>query len=234
MTNHEVNKFNMYRAVITVLKKNEKKFVEVKALQNYYAELVEIIAQIEVKNTEYLNSVSGKTLNKTYNSTALLDLIIPIKDAVHAYAIDKNNAEFIDKFSIANNEVKKMRSTELIHWAKSSYSLIKQNNMDFSEYGISDKILESFLESITNFENSNDDKDDSFSSKKNIREILSDLFNDADELISKIKKLMSMQKILNPDFYLSFSNAVLVKDLGNSRQQRVSEPESKTEEKVEI
>lgn len=234
MTNREINKLNMFNALINIASKYANAIADVKALQNYFNNLKNVVKEIEAKNEEYLNSISGKTLSKHDDYEELLELLIPIKNSVYTYALDQKDSDLSGKFSITNSELKKLRDLEFIYWAKSAYTMIKQKGADLSDYGINDKFLEHLLKLITEFENSSKDKYDSYNSKKDLRETLKILFVEADETVEKIKNLMSFQKLSNPEFYNSFNTASIIKNIGSTRSQSTSEQIETTDTKENI
>lgn len=234
MTNREINKCNMFNAVLSVFKRYEKVILNTKALTMYYNELEKLIEQIILTDQQYINSIIGKTLSKSSAAKELIDLLIPIKSAVYAYALDNNNPELSDILSKKNYNIKKMRTTELILWSNSVLSLLIRNNIDYSDYGVTKEMLNDLKKVISLYSELNDEKDNSFNNRKNLRQELTNLFIKADELFKKIDNLMLLQKNSSPDFYAAYNTSSVIKDLGVGRKTKNKKNNMTKEKEIEF
>lgn len=230
MNNSEINKYNMYKSVISLLKEFETIANSTKALAKAVSDFESVVAQIKSTDEEYQSSSAGIMLNKKKAEEDLLKKFLPIKSAVYAYALNNQDNELLSLTDVPDSSITRMRETEFIQQISSMLNVFLKNSHKFEDYGISADSLKMAKYSLDDFEEFVDNKDNNQNKKVAVRKEITDLFKKADSLLNdNIDNLLKLQKNDNPTFFTRYDKARTIKSLGNTRK---TTEDSEVEEEV--
>ncbi|MFA6597365.1 MAG: hypothetical protein WCS69_06560 [Ignavibacteriaceae bacterium] len=218
MNQHEENKFNMYNAVEAVFKSNASVVAELPALGEVHTDLQGLVVEIEAKNGELLKATDGKTSVKSKAINELISAILPVANAVTAYATRNKLLELKALADVTETRLKRLSHAELPIRAK-NIKVGAQGVLEaLAKYGMTQAKLDLVDEKLAAMKTAAANKDVGFTDRSAVREALYGLFDKADDLLNdEADRIVGVLKESKPDFYNQYFAARVIKDLGGSR-----------------
>ncbi len=211
----EENKFSMYRTVKTHLDNNPI-VVDSVTIFRVTADLYSgKLLAIADKNGEYLSLTAGKTLQKDEAEDVMIDEILTMASTLSLYGEVNGREDLKALCSVTESGLKKMRDSDLLQKGNDIMIRVEANKDDLDDYGITDEAIAKSKGAIARFESELGSKETSFAEKKAARQVLKDLFSEADDILyNRLDKCAEMVRQNYPEFYIQYQAARVIKDLG--------------------
>ncbi|MDP3148340.1 MAG: hypothetical protein Q8N83_04330 [Ignavibacteria bacterium] len=218
MNQHEENKFNMYNAVEAVFKSNASVVAELPALGEVHTDLQALVVEIDAKNGELLKATDGKTSVKSKAIDELIGAILPVANAVTAYATRNKLLELKALTDVTETRLKRLSHAELPVRVK-NIKVGAQGVLEaLAKYGMTQAKLDLVDEKLAAMKTAAENKDVGFTDRSAIREALYGLFDKTDDLLNEeADRIVGVLKESKPDFYNQYFAARVIKDLGGRR-----------------
>lgn len=234
MNDKQENKLTMYNAVSTLLTANAAKYATVTALSTALTNFQDIIGAISEKNILKNSATAGKTTLKSQERKALIDAIIPVAGGLFALGSATDDPRLKELGDNKKGTLQNLRDTELIDKA-----ILVKNTADayaaqLVAYGVEALQIADIDTKISSFSSALGGKETSFSTKFAAGSVLSDLFKQGDLILTdQIDRMMEKFNSSDPQFYIEYKNARVIKDLGHrfkpDEPVNPSEPETPTD-----
>lgn len=226
MTKNETNKYNMYHAVKAVMEENVEAVSEYPALAEAVADFNLKTEKISETDRNYTLSIGGKTNSKNNSEEELIGDLIHVKSALYAFAVKTKHEELKALSAGSESSLRRMRDTDLLQHAQLIKTAGSANLTSLAPYKITETLLDALSEKIFAYKRSIEIKDAGFADRGALRAQLTSQFDSANQILKeRIDSLMEAFKKSNPQFYLAYSSARGIKDLGlNSKKEPVAPP----------
>ncbi len=211
----EENKFTMFRTVNGHLVNNPT-VVDSIPVFRLSADLFEAkLMAIADKNGEYLSLTAGKTILKDEAEDALVGTLLGLASTLSLFAEINGKRDLQEIVNITESSLRRMRDTDLLNKGQEIVSHIEINKDDLDDFGITDEVLAKAKGCVELYDTSLNLKETSFAEKKAARQVLKDLFSEADDILyNRLDKCAEMVRQNYPEFYIQYQATRVIKDLG--------------------
>ena len=221
MNKSESNKLSMFEAVIAVLKENAQKISSFTMLNSLSAEFQSEIEEIMNKDAELKTVFAGKTNAKDDAKENLVEMLVPLANALYVFAKRNGNAEMRFVANVNKTLLLKMRENDLTIKANTIKDYLNSNKSSLGDFLITDEKITTLTTKISEFQKSTDQRDSGFANRVAARESLDKLFDKADDLLNdEMDGLMEVFKTNESDFYNAYQTARVIKDLGYRKEKK--------------
>ncbi|MBN2547368.1 MAG: hypothetical protein JXB50_16310 [Spirochaetes bacterium] len=216
MTKREINKYSMYKSLLTVLNGSKEKIVNIEGLKTSSDELTAVTAEISETDIRYKNLTKGARDDKYSSKESLITSLLKTANVLYVYAKKNDNFPLKEKSDLTESGLKKIRENELLQKAKTVVETAEQNagetaaiHKEFSEE------LKKLKESLTVYEASIGSHSSKTTEKQASREALTEAFKKADDIIKEqLDPLIELIREKEIDLYNQYYAARTIKDLG--------------------
>jgi hypothetical protein len=209
------NKLTMYEGVVSLLKDSQDKVDIVPGFKESAATLSSIVTYIKNKSIESNNVSAGKTAAKRGARKELTKELLPVCSALYIFGRKQNNTEITERTDINGSGLKKMRDTELALFGKDIAELAGTMAADLAFAGITAETLESLAAKAAAYGDSIGARESGVAKRIGSRGEVKDLFRRADEILNhEIDRYMEILKPSYNEFYMRYSSARSIKDIG--------------------
>ncbi|HCY74344.1 MAG TPA: hypothetical protein DHV28_00350 [Ignavibacteriales bacterium] len=216
MNDKQENKLTMYNAVTTLLVANSAKYATVTALSTALTNFQDIIAAISEKNILKNSATAGKTTLKSQERTALISAVVPVAGGLFALGTATNDPRLQALGNIKKGTLQNLRDTELTDQATLVKNTADAYAAQLVAYGVEALQIANIDTIISAFNSALGGKESSFSTKFAAGSVLSDLFKQGDSILTdQMDRMMEKFNSSDPQFYLEYKNARVIKDLGH-------------------
>jgi len=216
MTKREVNKYTMYKSLLTVLDENREKIGESEGLKTLSAELAEIIGKISETDNRYKNLSKGATSDKYNSKDSLIASLLKTGNVLYVYAKRTDNFPLKEKCDLTESQLKRIRENELLQKAKTVVENAELNAGEIAPFHKEiNEDLKNLKELLTAFEGSINNQSSKSTEKQASREALTEGFKKADDIIKdQLDPLIELIREKDIDIYNQYYAARTIKDLG--------------------
>lgn len=219
-----VNKLIMLKAVLGLLKKNENLGMNSSNLVAAYAELENLLNQIEQIQKVTGDSDSGLVNEKDTQKEALINKAFEIASLLFAMATRTKNNVLLAKVDFPISVLQNLRDTELPQNCTKIADLGRSSLTATPDSGITDTELSILDNLIIQYKFSLPAHRVSVSGRKAANLTLKEMVKTANKLVTdQIDRLMVPFKANMPEFYASYLNARKVVDYG-TRYDKPEDP----------
>ena len=215
----EENKFEMFKAVESVLNKNKTAVDTLPALADAKGEFASLIAGILKADKDYGTATVGKVAVKNSVENNLIDALLPIKGALASLARKTKNTELSLLVKFSKTDLQRSGNTELENKATTIMEMVEANKTALAAYNVDDAEITEFTAKVEAFKSAIANKQTGYSGKAGARVSLTELFDNADEVLkTDLDNLMLRMKKNYPDFTNEYQAARVIKDLGGKHK----------------
>jgi hypothetical protein len=221
MIKHEENKLTMYLGVKSVLEKNASRTDTMPALGASVAQFASTIEAIQGKAQEFDLAVTGKTQTKQDAEEDLIDELMPAVAALAAYAHSRRDSELLEKAALTVTAIRRLQDTEVVTKANGVLDLLQAQASKLADFGVGADTIANLKSRIEGYAAALAQKESGYSERVGMREALTDLFDEADTVLSKqIDTLMQHFRKRDTEFYNAYFGARSIRDLGERRKEK--------------
>ncbi|MGE5497352.1 MAG: hypothetical protein ACM3Q2_04750 [Syntrophothermus sp.] len=184
MSENEQKQLDMYEAVLLLLSENKDIISQMPTFNWAISKLKKVIDEIKREDKVISHETFEITIKTSNIKDNLIFGLVPVTSAVFQYARSVNNLSLKEKTRFTQSHFVRMLDKELIERAEVILAIAYKNLEHLSMYGISKKTLEDLSTRIQDFKNILDNKLASLISTSTLTP-LTDLFNEADKILSK-------------------------------------------------
>ncbi|MDP3150488.1 MAG: hypothetical protein Q8N83_15300 [Ignavibacteria bacterium] len=215
----EENKLEMFESVQAVLNKNNTAVATLPALAEAKTEFTDLIADIIKTDKEYGTATVGKVAVKNSVENELIDVLLPLKGALASLARKTKNTELALLVKFTKTDLQRLGDTDLKNKVSTILEIIEANKTTLANYNVDDAEINDLKEKAATFSNATANNKTSFTGKVGARVSLTELFDNADEVLKvDLDNLMLRMKKNYPDFYIEYQAARVTKDLGGKHK----------------
>jgi hypothetical protein len=216
MNNSQQNKLTMYETVAKVLDENKLNWQNLKALQESVTAFNDLLNELRNKGIQRAKKTSGITHDKSEKKKLMAKKAAQLAGSAFAYATKIKNKDLQAKFNYSASAFNRIDDNNAINLALSIVEEAEKIQSSLSDYGVTlAEIAE--LKTLSNeFKNSIGEKASVKSGQVAATGSLSELFKEADSLLkNQIDKLLLRLEDSESEFYRTYQNARIIKDLGS-------------------
>ena len=209
------NKLIMLKAVLSLLQQNQSLWQDAAPLAAVYADLKELVAQIEKLKLFTTQSNSGLVAAKQNLQEMLINQAFELASMLFAFARRNNDAVLQAKVDFTISQLRNLRDDELATKCLSVLALGQSNDAALVEYGSTSEKLNQFGELTNQYVEQLPNRRVTVSERKMANEKIKNLL--AEALLATTEQLdrqMVRFKSEQADFYTSYQNARKVVDYG--------------------
>lgn len=223
MTNNQISKLNMYKAVKQVCESNPALFAAVPAVAGVTEELGSIINRIEsVSLTQGLNT-TGITQDKNSIKQNLGELAAEVSGAVVAYAVKNKNNELRTAVDYSVSDILRTKDADTISVCRIILEKAQARLTDLIHYGVNAAKLNSLQESIIAYNEIMSKRQGSKGTKVAATKDLDKLFLESDILLKDVlDRLVFPCKKSEGNFYNKYTHARQILESG--KRSKADEP----------
>lgn len=210
---HE-NKLTMYDGVHTFLKDNEDLFAGSAEMTNLVNLLKIKRDEINSKEDERMNSTIGKTSKKQDTKDKVISMTLTMAGILFAYAKKTNDIELKEKTNLTNSKLSAMRDLELLIICEFIRDNVMLNQTALVIYDVTPAKTDEFVRRIAEYSAAVGAREVSTAVKSSASKSLDSLFNEENEILKSIDKLMEGFRESESQFYNGYKNLRRVKNLG--------------------
>ena len=215
----EENKLEMFESVQAVLNKNNTAVATLPALAEAKTEFTDLIADIIKTDKEYGTATVGKVAVKNSVENELIDVLLPLKGALASLARKTKNTELALLVKFTKTDLQRLGDTDLKNKVSTILEIVEANKTTLANYNVDDAEINDLKEKAETFSNATANNKTSFTGKVGARVSLTELFDNADEVLKvDLDNLMLRMKKNYPDFYIEYQAARVTKDLGGKHK----------------
>lgn len=214
MIKRQKNKLAMYGAVLTYISDNSSIYSDNDEFTAHKTSLSQTLDELRLKEDARNKATKGKVQEKIITRAAVTNQALAVAGALYAFAKKQGNQTLIESTKLTKSKLDRLRDVELIIELNSINDNANQNLAELTKYGITTSKLQSYFSNIDLYSRAIGAKDSGSAAKKGANRTLSTLFQDADDLIDSIDKLMESYRDSNGEFYTGYKGARVIKDLG--------------------
>ena len=214
MIKNQENKLTMYDGVHTFLKENEGLFSGSAEMTNLVSSLKIKRDEINSKEDERMNSTIGKTSKKQDTKDKVISMTLTMAGILFAYSKKTNDIELKEKTSLTNSILRVMRDLEMVIICEFIRDNILANQTALAIYGLTSAKTDEFVRRIAEYSAAVGAREVSSAVKSSASKSLDSLFNEENELLKSIDKLMEGFRESEPQFYNGYKSLSRVKNLG--------------------
>jgi len=181
----EENKLEMYQSVNAVLDKNNSAVETLPALAEAKGEFTSLITRIIKTDKDYGTVTVGKVAVKNSIEEDLIDTILPLKGALASLARKKKDTELALLVKFTRTDLLRLSNTDLENKAATIMENVLANKTALAAYSVDDDEIAELTTKVEVFKTAIANKQTSFSGKSGARVSLTELFDQADEVLKK-------------------------------------------------
>ncbi len=209
----------MFESVQAVLNKNKTAVDTLPALADEKGEFASLIASIIKTDKDYGTATVGKVAVINSIESELIDALLPLKGALASLTRKTKNTELSLLVKFSKSDLQRLGNTELENKATTIMEIVETNKTALTAYNVDDAEITDLTGKVTAFKAAAANKQTSFSGKMGARVSLTELFDDADEVLKiDLDNLMLRMRKSYPDFYNEYQAARVTKDLGGKHK----------------
>ncbi len=205
------NKFKMILTVLQILSDREELWETNAPMKTAVTELDKGKGKVEklIQKQEMLKQPSGDA--KLNQKKLVADLLLPIIGAIFAWAVDTNNEELKQKFSLSKKNLLKGREMVVVERLLGILDMITPYAESLIPYGITKEMITECYSAIMLFKAM---LPNSREKQKVLKTVTWQLKNEIDDCVvtleERIDKMMLNYKMPQPDFYTEYTNARII------------------------
>ena len=227
MTDREMNKLMMFKAIRDFLIAIQDVIARIPAMPRLLAELVEKVAAIENTATKHASVAMGKTGIKIENEEKLLEQIRVKSSALYAFAKRHGRFEALAISEKSDWQYRVMRDEELIRAAEVLYKELRNVGPEFTDYGIGEAEIAEFRQSIDAFAKALGTRDSSRTERVLSRVELASLFNQVHVLLTdELDPMMELFRASDSQMYDNYMALRVTKALASRGRKENGKPDS--------
>lgn len=240
MTKREINKFIMYKSLMTVLDQNREKIKEIEGIKTIAEELAGAISGISETDTRFKSLSKGAASVKYSSKDSLISAVLKTGNVLYVYAKRAGNLPLKEKSELTESGLKRLRDSELLQTVKIIIENAEQTAAEISSFHktFNDE-LKNLKEQFTAFEGSINNLSSKSTEKQATREALTEAFKKADDIIKKqLDPFIELIREKEVNLYNQYYAARTIKDLGvrkvkaEGEEKKEDEAKETVEEKV--
>ncbi len=212
MRKHEESKLGMLEDTASVLESANGVIGQIPMLQSKTVELRELVTKIRKKEEEFKAAVVGKTGAKNQKKEDLIRIALVVSGGLFSYGLDHNDVESTEAGNLQRSDFSKMREAGVITTVGNVLEKAESFGNELESYGVSQTMIEDMKNGLTEYRTRLKQKGLGYAVKSAARETIESLFKAADDVISSIDRLMRRYRTIDPELYLKYSSARIIKD----------------------
>lgn len=214
MNKTQENKFNMLKTVETFLDDNQETVNIISELANHQQQFKSVCEQLSLKDEVKRTVRIGKSTRKYSEKGYIIRKALAVSGALYAYAKKTNNIELAQNADINLTNLQRRRDTELTGVLYTIKELAEQNLPALEAFGITTEKFNIFKEKILIYETAVGQSGVSSVLRSGAVREITELFREADELLTNIDKLVTGLAEEHHDFVKNYFVARSIKNLG--------------------
>lgn len=213
MDQRQINKLDMYQAVLTFMNSHTSIWSGVPKLVTFKNEMEELLIQIQENKDSQEASRVFMGANKTTQKRFVSEKADILNDTLEAYAAIENNAVLEQKAAKSFSDLYRLRNQDFITVITETVSLLDQNVEPLEEYGVTPDQITDLKNSFDNFLTLTGEPRQYRIAQKQATTSLSELFEQTTALLNdKMDKVMKRFKSANTNFYTGYLSARSIVD----------------------
>ncbi|HMA64781.1 MAG: hypothetical protein ACM31E_11375 [Fibrobacterota bacterium] len=226
MNKTEKNKVTMYYAVNAVLANHQASIDSFAPLADAVTSFRKYLNEIMERAQESAGTV-GATASKNNALDDMTERTYHISNALYTFGRRTNNEEIKGVSKLSLSDIYHLRENELVQYCARILTLAQTNAEALAPYTITAEMITTLGQTIDTYRHHADSKDTRFAGSKAAREVLFNLFANADELLREdIDTMVELLKNNNNDFYNQYNAARTIKDIGGSPKVKAKAAEA--------
>jgi len=211
----EENKLEMFNSVAAVLNKYNTAVATLPALAEAKTEFANLITDIIKTDKGYGTATVGKVSAKNSVENQLIDAVISLKGALASFARKTKNTELALLVKFTKTDLQRLGDIDLQNKVSTILEIAEANKTALANYNVDDAEISELAGKAAAFITATATKQTSYSGKTGARVSLTDLFDEADEVLKvDLDNLMIRMKKNYSDFYNECQAARVIKNLG--------------------
>lgn len=223
MNNSQQNKLSMYESVAKVLDENKSVWQSLKALNEAVQEFTALLDNLRDKGVQRVKNTTGVTLGKNSKKELMAKKAAQLAASAYAYAEKLNDKVLQAKFGYSVSDIKRSDDNNAISLTFAIAEEAEKIQDQLADYGVMPNEVEELKSFCNDFKNSIGEKANVKSGRVAATESLQELFKTADSLLkNQMDKLLLRFQDQSPEFYLTYQNARVIRDLGGRSRKKES------------
>lgn len=220
------NRYAMLEAVNAYLSEHGNLFAENSGLTVSGSMLQQKINEINERENIRQNVLKGRKEARDDSRSSIISKALSVSSKLFSYAEDSGNSELKAQSDYRRSHLNKLRDAELSVILNTISVNATVNIEALSSYGLSQEKLNAFKSEISGFQNAVDNKKFSEAVKVSSGKTLSVLFDEANQILNRIDKLMEEYFKTNIQFFKGYKSARIIKDFGRRYKTEENNPEA--------
>lgn len=222
MTKRERNISNMYAAVYGVGEEHSETFAGVPKLGTNFGALKNVHREININELILTGGTKGSVASKNVSKEELIDTGLVLAGVLYSYAVDTKNIDLKVLTDLNRTNFKRFREShvpvkveELLDKADAIGEALIPYGLTAEKRAAARTQLEDYIVIFTTVNTSK-------AAKNAAREVMTLLFEKADEILIMLDKLMVPFQKTNPEVYFAYKSSRNIIDVGS---KKTTEPE---------
>ncbi len=215
MTDRQINRLMMFRAVSDYLSGNAEAVKKINALVELADELKRRISAIEFATERHSSMMKGRTDTKYEAEDRLTDILKAVSAALYAYAQKKGDNETKAVASMREWQFRSLRDEEQIRHANVILRKCESAAADLEHYAVNAEMIEAFRNAISNYERSLLVRDATKADRTVTTGDIGAMFRDLGIfLVEQLDPVMRMLRSIEPHVYDGYKAVRVTQSLG--------------------
>ena len=214
MIKSEINKHNMYKAVLTSLRQSQGSISKIPVFAKVVDEFAQKIKEIEELDITYQNVRKGAFDHKERVRGELIEAHMKLSSAIYVYGKRNEIFKLTDRTKVNRSKLKTARELDFLQWARILFNDAQENKEALVDFGIDEKEIEKLGNLVQAFEDAMKSMSVKTARRSSSRERLRDLFNEVDEIVKdSLDRLIELIKDEDDSGYMHYQASRMIKDL---------------------
>lgn len=214
------SKINMYRTVRQICDDNPTTVASNPAFSAAYATFKAKLSALNITITAYLQIITGIATDKTTLKKNLCTSTTDICKLISAYASSINNNTLLEAVNFTYSDLYKIKSDKIHEFCQNIHDLAVANAPALIPYGITNALLLSFQQAITDYTNIAPKPQSAKATKKSLNKSINTQTKDIDTFLeTQLDKLIIVFKPTKIDFVNTFIAGRVIIDPNSTTTQ---------------
>ena len=223
MTKQQNNKRTMFESVLSLIETNNTSASSFPGITESVGTFRGLMQEIHNKTVVVQQVAVGKAIAKQEAREALIALLVPVQAGLFAYARKQGDGGLKAKVGTAPSQFRGMRATVLASAAEGILKLAKENAENLDIHGATAEMLAALEGAVQAFTQAIGEREASVAARVAGRTGLKDLFAEIDAVLGQeIDRYLEFIRQNDPDFYASYFEARVVKNMGIRHKETLS------------
>lgn len=211
--NHE-NKQTMNLSVLSLFDEKASKIADFTALKARVEDFRKTVQAVKDKSLDVEQATAGKTRDKWDAEEALFEVLLPAKGALASLARKTGDNAMLEKASISEWGLRRMRDTDLVTASTELQELAEKHASELADYQVTASEIADLKSKIEAYHSSIGGRESSVANRVGSRLTLKALFNETNAILEDIDDMMERFRTKDAEFYDQYFSARQVKQTG--------------------